>query len=99
MAEFVARIVVELRVFGWCITAKTDCDTRDAMRSSSIAALCERREDLDGWWDRDIAALWMIRVDRGLGTDRPPFWYALSGLLWTDRGAWWLHDDVEAGHA
>lgn len=101
MPEFVARIVVQLRVWGWCVTGSSTGSPRTHLRDATICALVERRgrdSELDGWWDRDIASLWQIRVDRGLGTDRPPFWFACAGLAWADR-AWWLTDDVEAGHA
>lgn len=100
--EFVARIVVQLRIFGWCVTGSTTQNPRQAVRDASLCALVERRgldTALAGWWDHSIPTLWQIRVDRGLGTDRPPFWFALAGLAWADR-AWWLDaSDVQAGLA
>lgn len=98
--ELVARILVQLRMFGWCVTGAMYGNPRTHIRDAALCALVERRTgDLDGWWDRNIAELWQIRVDRGLGTDRPPFWFALAGLAWADTG-WWLHDDdVQAGLA
>lgn len=87
-----AEFLFQLRCWGWAVTGgMTARDPRANLRDAHVAALCELPAVDPGWWDKDVAELWRIPYDRGLGTTRPPFWFALAGLAWAERG-WWLDE-------
>lgn len=75
-------IACQLALWGYSVTGDgRGIGPRQALRDCHVAALGERRDTEDGWWDMTLAELWQWEVTLPDATRQAPPWrMALAGL-------------------